>query len=231
MITKETFTNIVLHNDYQKSDAWFEKRHQCLITGSVVKSLMTAKTMKPVKGETIETFAKEKAIEHFKTYQDLEQISLEETGKSTEIKTFDVERGHKLEPEARRFYEKCYNIDIKEVGFYTTQCGLFGYSPDGLIGDDGLIEIKARRMINHCNQYIDCLVNNEAPYEYYAQLQWGLLMTGRKWIDLIMYNEYVKSYLIRVTPNEEYIDNLLIALNNLVEKYKKYKEQLSTLFN
>ena len=90
---------------------------------------------------------------------------------------------------------------VTEIGFVTNdQFGfVLGYSPDGLVGDDGLIECKSR-----CQKYqIQTLTDMIAPDEFMLQLQTGLLVTGRKWIDFVSYCGGLPMVTIRVHPDPD----------------------------
>jgi hypothetical protein len=72
-----------------------------------------------------------------------------------------------------------------------------GYSPDGLVGDDGLIEVKCRRQKKH----LQTILADEVPPENMAQLQCGLLVSGREWIDYVSYCGGMPMYVKRVYPD------------------------------
>lgn len=96
----------------------------------------------------------------------------------------DMERGTDLEPLARATYEIERNVMVEQVGFI--QHGTierFGSSPDGLVGDTGLIEIKAPRIMTHL-QYI---MDGEIPEDYQWQMLAAMACTGREWCDFVSY--------------------------------------------
>lgn len=110
----------------------------------------------------------------------------------------DMLRGHEDELEARALYAKTY-APVQEVGFITNNRWGFtiGYSPDGLVGDDGAIECKSRRQ----RFQIQTLTDREVPTEYVLQLQTGLLVSERKWIDFVSYCGGLPMVTIRVFPD------------------------------
>ena len=124
-------------------------------------------------------------------------------------------RGNELEPEARKEYQESTLSVVKQTGFML--CDHYGYSPDGLIGDDGLIEIKCPSQAIHAKY----MFNNKLPAEYKAQVQGGLLVSARKWCDFVSYHpgfEYkYRLFVIRVYRDDEFIEKLEIALNQLDE--------------
>lgn len=107
-------------------------------------------------------------------------------------------RGQGDEIYARAAYEEHY-ARVTEVGFITNDRWGFtiGYSPDGLVGDDGLIECKSRAG----RFQVRTIAENEVPDEYMIQLQTGLLVTGRKWIDFISYSGGLPMFVKRVEPD------------------------------
>lgn len=122
----------------------------------------------------------------------------------------DMWRGIESEPYARDLYaEHCTDQPVTEVGFMVRDYGDFvlGYSPDGLVGDDGLIEIKAPRQKGH----LATVVSNEVPAHYMAQLQTGLLVSGRKWIDFVSYSGGMHLWPKRVTPDPKWQAAILAA--------------------
>jgi len=128
----------------------------------------------------------------------------------------DMKRGVELEPEARMLYQE-YTLDIVETcGFMS--CGDYGYSPDGLVGSDGLIEIKCTKPITH----IEYLMANILPTAHTQQVQGGLMVSGRQWCDFISYNpdfeERNKLFIKRVYRDEAFIAKLRIGIDQLIEQ-------------
>lgn len=114
--------------------------------------------------------------------------------------TRDMWRGIDSEPYARDLYaDHCTDEPVTEVGFMVREFDGFviGYSPDGLVGDDGLIEIKAPRQKGH----LSTVVADEVPAYYMAQLQTGLLVSGREWIDFVSYSGGMHLWPKRVFPD------------------------------
>lgn len=105
--------------------------------------------------------------------------------------TYAMRRGRELEPTARAVYESHTRQMVEEVSLSLTDDGRFGYSTDGLVGDDGLIEIK----VPFSPEKIAAawLAPERAADEYIAQIMGGLWITGRKWCDLVIYCPWLKS--------------------------------------
>lgn len=112
------------------------------------------------------------------------QIALEIiTGRRAEhsFKNDDMERGHEQEPLARLLYEETHFTDVKNGGFF--DCGLYGDSPDGLVGDDGIIEIKSVIASTH-----EATLRRAGPDPAYKwQLAGHLDCSGRQWVDFVSY--------------------------------------------
>jgi hypothetical protein len=98
---------------------------------------------------------------------------------------FDMERGLDCEPKARDLYSQKY-APVTELGFMVLEQNGYrlGFSPDGLVGDDGLIEVKAPRAKGH----LATILAGHPPLDYMPQLQCGLLVSGRKWIDFVSFS-------------------------------------------
>lgn len=112
--------------------------------------------------------------------------------------TRDMERGVLMEPFARDVYSK-HHAPAVEIGFMRVDeaWGTLGYSPDGLVGDDGLIEIKAPRTAGH----LLTVLEGKVPDHYMPQCQAGLLVSGRQWLDFVPYVSGLPLWTIRVTPD------------------------------
>ena len=120
----------------------------------------------------------------------------------------DMFRGVEAEPYARDLYAQ-HHAPVREVGFMCREENgwQLGYSPDGLVGDVGLIEIKAPRAKTH----LRTILADEVPAYYMAQLQAGLLVSGRAWIDFVSYVGGMPLYVKRVTPDQDWFDAITAA--------------------
>jgi len=123
--------------------------------------------------------------------------------------TPDMWRGVEDEPIAREFYAK-HHAPVDEMGFMVRDDWGFkiGYSPDGLVGDDGLIEIKSRLQ----KVQLLTVLDDGIPAANMAQLQAGLLVSGRKWIDYVSYCAGMPLYVKRVTPDPRWVTAILRAV-------------------
>jgi hypothetical protein len=142
----------------------------------------------------------------------------------------DMMRGIADEPIARDKYSEHY-APVKECGFITEDRWGFqiGYSPDGLVGDDGLIEIKSRRP----KTQLATILAGEVPIENMAQLQCGLLVTGREWIDYVSWCGGMPMYVKRVLPQQKWFDAITEAAatfeKNVAEMISAYGQYVTGL--
>ena len=115
--------------------------------------------------------------------------------------TSDMWRGVESEPFAREEYAEHF-APVEQVGFMVRDDWGYqiGYSPDGLVGDDGLIEIKSRRQKKH----LQTILADEVPAENMAQLQAGLLVSGRAWCDYVSYCGGMPLWRKRVEPDPKW---------------------------
>lgn len=109
-----------------------------------------------------------------------------------------MREGTRREPESRRWYELDRALSVQQVGFCLTDDGRFGCSPDGLVGQDGVIELKNP---GHAQQ-VRYLIDNTLPDDYRVQVHGQLLVTGRKWLDFMSYAPPLPPLLVRVVPDE-----------------------------
>lgn len=139
------------------------------------------------------------------------------------VKAWVLERGHEMEAHARRHYEARTGSFVTEAGICVTDDGIFGYSTDGLVDDDGLIEIKSP--IDSLK--IMAMWESGDTAEYDHQMQGGMWITGRKWCDLIMYVPDLETiggdlFVKRVFRDDAFIDRMveqLAAFDKLTNQY------------
>lgn len=131
--------------------------------------------------------------------------------------------GHEMEPEARELYTFITGQAVEQVGFIRN--GDIGYSPDGLIGEKGALEIKLKAP----KFSVGLIANDEFPADHKAQCQGGLLVSEREWIDIAVYWPNLPLFRKRAYRDEKYLSNLKAALDEfntelaeLVEKVRAY---------
>lgn len=93
--------------------------------------------------------------------------------------------GKDQEPHARRAYEGRHEVEVYEVGFVDhPEVRMSGASPDGYVGEAGLVEIKCPLTATH----LDTLLGGSVPGKYLTQIQWQLACTGREWCDFVSFD-------------------------------------------
>jgi putative phage-type endonuclease len=147
------------------------------------------------------------------------------TGESPEsFKNEWMDRGHELEQAAKEAYELYSFNTVKDGGFFEVNEWI-GASPDGLIEDDGQIEIKSPAY----NTFIDYILSGKVPTEYTYQIQGQLLVTGRKWSDFVAYHPKLPLIVIRVYPDEAIIQAINTALETAISEAKYMIESITKL--
>ena len=166
-------------------------------TASVIGQLITPKTVKPASNDYSRALTMTLVAERITGH--VEPV----------FPNRDMERGTLSEPFARDIYAETY-APVAEVGFMVKDFGKYrvGFSPDGLVGDDGLIEIKSPRQKKH----LATILADEVPLEYMAQCQTGLLVSGREWLDFISYNGGMPLWKKRVYPDQKWQDAITDAV-------------------
>lgn len=178
---------MIFHDINQNTDEWLDLRIG-KITGSSCSKMMANY------GKAFGEPAKKAAV----------TIAIEQlTGKRSANESYSnsqMQRGHDQEPIARMCYENEYFTDIDNGGFF--DCGNFGCSPDGLVGEDGLIEVKSVLS----NIHYATIKRGGIDPAYKWQIYFNLLKTGREWIDFVSYcadfPEATRLYVHRINRSE-----------------------------
>lgn len=189
----------------QGSDAWLQARLG-LLTASEVKLILTP-TLKVADNDKTRAHVYELAAQRISQYVEPHYIG------------DDMIRGHQDEASAVYLYSEKI-APVTQVGFITRSFGDFtiGYSPDGLVGSDGLIEVKSRRQKYQVQTIAELLPANQIAPEYVMQAQTGLLVTGRKWLDHISYCGGLPMAVVRVFPDPAIQDAILNAATQFEAK-------------
>lgn len=122
-----------------------------------------------------------------------------------------MERGHEMEDEARKLYEMVADCTTQRVGFMRRNDLQCGASPDSLVGDDGLLEIKTKLphlQVKALRRLTKFKGNRRVPPEHADQLQGQLLVSGRQWVDFVSYWPGMPLFCVRVTRDEGRIAEL-----------------------
>jgi putative phage-type endonuclease len=184
----------VLPDLAQGTEEWHDQRRG-LVTASVVGKLLTP-SLKVADNDVSRGITTALAAERITGWTEDTPM------------TSDMWRGVEHEPFARDKYAEHYGA-VTEVGFMRRDEDgwTLGYSPDGLVGDSGLIEIKCPRAKAH----VRTILADEVPAYYMAQLQAGLLVSGRKWIDFVSFRAGMPLFRKRVLPDAAWFDAITAA--------------------
>lgn len=147
------------------------------------------------------------------------------TGVPTETFTSAaMQWGTDNEPVARLQYSLETGNDVEETGFWQHDDLDAGASPDGLIGEEGLLEIKCPNSATH----IETLFKKKLPRQYQAQVQGQMWITGRKWCDFVSFDprlpENAQLIIIRVERDDLYIAELEDEINDFLEEVEQQVE-------
>ena len=178
----------------QRSDTWHDLRRG-MVTASTVAKLITP-TLKVADNDTSRAVTASLVAERI-------------TGVTEPSFTSDdMWRGVLHEPVARGYYAEHYQ-PVREYGYMVRQFDGFeiGLSPDGLISDDGLLEVKCPRAKEHMRT----VLADKVPAQYMAQCQTALLVSGRAWIDYVSFHAGLPLYVKRVHRDLAWHDAILAA--------------------
>lgn len=181
-------------NPLQRTSEWYQDRCGCLTASRA------APVMRGLKKDGT----------HYQDYQDLCYEIVNERLTRTVAPhptTAAMQHGIDMEPVAREAYENKTGEIVDLVGFVKhPTLEWFGASPDGLVGEDGLVEIKCLETCHH----IDVVAGGEVPDKYKPQLIVQLLVTGRKWVDMCFFDdrlppewEAARCVVFRYEPTDE----------------------------
>lgn len=206
---QQKYVDAILKSGLDKSAAMTLAGYKAAPTSETVKQALEGKsTVEP--SDTARRYAADLAIEQINGGPFCEPA-----------RTWLLERGHELEDIARRAYEVRHKAFVTEQGIVTDDAEIFGYSTDGMVNDDGLIEVKCP--IDGV-KIMKMLATGDVA-EYMHQMQGGMWLTGRKWCDFIMYAPMLASvgkdlYVKRVMRDDAFIDAMALELarfNRLVK--------------
>lgn len=202
----------------QGSEEWLAARRG-IVTASVVGKLVTTKTLKVASNDDSRGLTALLVAERITGWSDPTYLSA------------DMQRGHDIEPIARDLYAE-KNAPVRELGFMVRKFGgsgiddpefEIGYSPDGLVGDDGLIEVKAPRAKSHLLTH----VSGAVPLAHMAQIQCGLLVADRQWCDFISFYGGMPPFIKRVERDEKWGAVIVEAVEIFEEKAAEMQAEYS----
>lgn len=193
--------------------------------------LLTASEMKLIITPTLKIASNEKERAHL-----YELLAQRITGYvEPSYYSDDMARGHEEESAARNLYATEYEAVSVDVGFITNDKWGFtiGYSPDGLVGDDGQIECKSRRQKYQVQTIVENIAADGIPPEFMIQVQTGLLVSERAWCDYITYCGGLPMAKLRCYPQPEIQDAILAAATDFEARIRAkriiYEEAIEKL--
>lgn len=147
------------------------------------------------------------------------------TGKSKRFSTRAMNWGSEHEEEAARIYEETTGREVRECGFVVIEDMEAGASPDRLVDNDGLLEIKCPNTDTHIGY-----VTDGPPEQYVAQMQFQMWATKRQWTDFMSYDPEIDGpasvYITRVERDDEMIDEIARCTQELLALVDKKEQQL-----
>lgn len=188
----------------QRSEQWYALR--CgILTASEMDLIITPKTLKYASNDKERKHLYELTAQRITNYVEPSYIGE------------DMIRGMEDEILARELYSKKY-APVQQCGFITNDKWGFtlGMSPDGLVGEDGLIECKSRKQALQ----VQTIIGDEMPDDFRIQVQTALLITERKWVDFISYSGGLPMFTKRVYKDAEVQDAILEAASLFDGKMK-----------
>jgi len=198
----------------QGSPEWFSARVGVITASKFSEAVSTLKNGSP--SQASKDYAYRVAVERI-------------YGQTTEdtYQTFEMRRGIELEPLARMAYELRTGNLAEESGVVLSDDGIFGYSTDGLVGDDGLTEIKCP---NSARKIVE-IWESEDLSEYEHQIQGGLWITDRKWCDFVMYAPQLEPigkhlFVKRIERDEKFINEMSIQLFDFARRVQSHIDNL-----
>jgi len=194
---------MIIHKIDQNTEEW-QRLRMGKFTASSFKDLFSGKT----------TATYEKVIY---------RIAFERlTGTSPESFSNEwMQRGHELQDSAQMQYELSHNCEVDPGGFVEMN-EWAGCSPDGFVGDNGLLEIKCPAY----NTHINYLLGGKLPSIYKWQVHGQLWITERQWCDFMSYYPGLPDFIIRVERDKKLIAQLEEAVNDSIKQVKKIMTEI-----
>lgn len=203
---------MIIHDVEQNTDAWYSLRAGMPTASGFSKIVTSTGAL----SKSMDKYAMELAGDAYAG----KPIDLWEGNKYTD-------RGHEVEDEARSGFELMRGVDVVQVGFVTDDLELYGCSPDGLVGDDGVLEIKCLpkrhiEMLRYVHKY------KSIPPEFVQQVQGGMWVTERARCSLFFYHPDLPGACVTVERDEEFILKLNDGVSACLEQRDKLLDMLLT---
>lgn len=196
----------------QRTEEWFEARMGCV----------TASRTADVMAQTKSGYSASRA--NYMAELICEKLTGQRQGG---FSSAAMQFGTETEPQARMAYEIMTGATVVETGFVLhPEIAGFGASPDGLIGDDGLIEIKCPNTATH----IETLLNDKVPAKYITQMHVQMLCTGRRWCDFVSFDPRLpvdmQMFVRRVEFDEAFAKTIIAEVQKFIAEMETKIEQL-----
>ena len=199
----------------QRSDEWFAAR-----LGKVTASRVADVIAKTKTGPSA-------SRENYSTQLVLERLTNKQADSYTNAA---MQWGTETEPMARQAYELKRGLFVNETGFVDhPTIEMSGASPDGLVGTDGLIEVKCPNSATH----METMLTQKVPAKYIPQMMWQMACTGRNWCDFVSYDprfpENLQIFIERVEYDPTYVRMLELEITQFLDEVTKKVEILRKL--
>lgn len=180
---------VTIHRNVEQGSTEWHALRMGVLSASEMKLIITP-TLKVADNDAVKTHLYELLAQRINQYVE------------PHFESFDMERGKFDEEHARTKYAENF-APVEEVGFVTNDKWGFtiGYSPDGLIGDDGLIEVKSRVQKHQMKTLVEYVAKREIPPDYMIQCQTGLMVAEREWLDFVSYSGGMRMPVVRCYPD------------------------------
>ncbi|MFB0490237.1 hypothetical protein ABIE45_002823 [Methylobacterium sp. OAE515] len=218
--TIERPSTVRIHADlYQGTDEWIAAR--CGMLTASEMSLILTPTLKTAKNEKERSHLYELLAQRITGFVEPRYVS------------DDMLRGRDDEIEALTLYAKHY-AETETVGFITNDRWGFtlGYSPDALVGSDGLVECKSRRQKYQVQTFLEHVPDRAIPSDFLLQVQTGLLVSERLWCDLVSYSGGLPLAVIRAYPDEKVQQAIVDAAGDFERRIReamdRYREVIAS---
>lgn len=209
-----TKSRVRIHADlFQGTDEWLAAR--CgLLTASEMHLIVTPSTLKPARNEKERAHLYELLAQRITKFVEPHYIS------------DDMLRGQDDEIEALGIYAQHY-APTEAAGFITNDKWGFtlGYSPDALVGADGLVECKSRRQKFQIETFVVHAFAGTIPSDFVVQVQTGLLVSERAWCDFVSYSGGLPMAVIRVFPDAAVQDAIISAAGAFEERLAEARDR------
>ena len=236
-----------IHNVQQRSEEWFDLRlgnptasrfsdlisSRALLKDEVINRIakatsLLAPDLKKLKKVDLEEVANKKKVDISKAWEQSSSIDPYAYELAAEAFVGDLvdpwlgnihtEHGIEVEAFALDCYEMHESVTVEQVGFVTDDAQSYGCSPDGLVSDDGMVEIKGLLGKNHIAKIMEHHETEQCPKDYYLQIQGQLFVCEREWCDLILCHDLLPMKTIRVLPDKEIHEKLADQIAEVIKK-------------